>query len=151
METPEGRILSVRTSDSPPHAVVEVSASVNCARCAAGKGCGAGILGTDETSRRVDALIADGLDLSEGDRVLIELAPRNLLRAALIVYGLPLLGAVAGAATAWLSGTGDLGAALAALAGIGVGILAGRLRLQRTGCLRTFTPTITARLAGISG
>lgn len=148
MENPQGRILSVHSNATPPRAVVEVVASISCARCAAGKGCGAGILGGDEKSRRVDALIARGLDLTEGDRVRIELAPNNILRASMIVYGLPLLGAVAGAAGAWLAGMGDLGAAVAAIAGVGVGILAGRLRLQRTGCLRTFTPTVTARLAG---
>lgn len=78
---------------------------------------------------------------------MLELAPHNLLRASLLVYGLPLLGAVAGAAGAWILGTGDLGAAIATLAGAGVGILAGRLRLQRTGCLRDFTPVVTTRIA----
>lgn len=147
METPQGRILSVQSDAIPPRAVVEVIASISCARCAAGKGCGAGILGGDEKPRRVDALITQGLDLREGDRVQIALAPNDLLRASAIVYGLPLLGAVAGAAGAWWAGLGDLGAAFSALAGVGVGILAGRLRLQRTGCLQTFTPTVTARLA----
>lgn len=148
MENPRGRILSVHSDATPPRAVVEVIASISCARCAAGKGCGAGILGGDEKSRRVDALIARGLDLREGDNVRIELASNNLLHASSIVYGLPLLGAVAGAAGAWLAGMGDLGAAVAALAGIGTGVLAGRLHLHRAGCLRTFTPTVTARIAG---
>ena len=147
MDNPQGRILSIHRDKIPPHAVVEVAASLRCARCAAGKGCGAGLLGGDDKPRRVDALITQNLDLVEGDQVAIELAPDNLLRASMIVYGLPLLGAVTGAAGAWLSGAGDLGAAIAALAGIGVGILAGRLRLQRTGCLRTFTPVVTARIA----
>lgn len=147
METPQGRILSVQSDAIPPSALVEVTASVSCARCAAGKGCGAGILGGDEKPRQVDALIARGLNLREGDRVQIALAPNNLLRASAIVYGLPLMGAVAGAAGAWWAGLGDLGAAFSALAGVGVGILAGRRRLQRTGCLQMFTPTVTARLA----
>ena len=147
MENPQGRILSIHRDDTPPFAVVEVASSIRCARCAAGKGCGAGLLGTDEKLRRVDALILRDLDLRKGDHVRIELAPNNLLRASLIVYGLPLLGGVAGAAGAWLSGTDDLGASIAALVGVGIGILAGRLRLQRSGCLRTFTPTVTARIA----
>ena len=147
MDNPQGRILSIHLDDTPPHAVIEVAASIRCARCAAGKGCGAGILGGDEKLRRVDALIANDLDVGEGDQVAIELAPNNLLRASSIVYGLPLLGAVGGASGAWLSGMGDLGAAIAALAGVGVGILSGRRHLQRTGCLRTFTPVVTARIA----
>jgi len=150
MDNPQGRILSIHRDDTPPHAVVEVAASIRCARCAAGKGCGAGILGGDDKLRRVEALIAIDLDVGEGDQVAIELAPNNLLRASSIVYGLPLLGAVAGASGAWLSGMGDLGAAIAALAGVGVGILTGRRRLQRTGCLRTFTPVVTARIAPVA-
>ena len=146
MENPQGRILSIHRDSTPPYAVVEVAASIRCARCAAGKGCGAGLLGGDEKLRRVDALIVRDLDLVEGDHVRIELAPNNLLRAAFVVYGLPLLGGVAGAAGAWFLGTDDPGAAIAAFAGVGVGILAGRLRLQRSGCLRTFTPTVTARI-----
>ena len=149
MDNPQGRILSIHRDDTPPHAVVEVAASIRCARCAAGKGCGAGILGGDEKLRRVDALLANDLDVGEGDQVAIELAPNNLLRASSIVYGLPLLGAVGGASGAWLSGMGDLGAAIAALAGVGVGILSGRRHLQRTGCLRTFTPVVTARIAAV--
>lgn len=149
MNNPQGRILSIYRDDTPPHAVIEVAASIRCARCAAGKGCGAGILGGDEKLRRVDALIANNLDVGEGDQVAIELAPNNLLRASFIVYGLPLLGAVGGASGAWLSGMGDLGAAIAALAGVGVGILSGRRHLQRTGCLRTFTPVVTARIAAV--
>ena len=147
MDNPQGRILSIHRDESPPHAVVEVAASLRCARCAAGKGCGAGLLGGDPKLRRVDALITQDLDLVEGDQVAIELASDNLLRASVIVYGLPLFGAVTGAAVAWLAGADDLGAAIAALAGVSVGILTGRLRLQRTGCLRTFTPVITSRIA----
>jgi sigma-E factor negative regulatory protein RseC len=149
MDSPRGRILSVHLKDAPPHAVVEVAASVRCARCAAGKGCGAGLFGGDDKPRQVDALIASDLVLGEGDQVRIELAPNNLLRASLIVYGLPLLGALAGAAVAWLSGAGDLGAAAAALAGAGLGMLAGRLRLQQSECLRAFTPVVTARIAAV--
>lgn len=150
MENPQGRILSIYPDDTPPHAVVEVAASIRCARCAAGKGCGAGLLGGDERPRRVDALIARDLELGEGDHVRIELAPNNLLRASLIVYGLPLLGALVGAAGAGLSGAGDVSAALAALGGAGIGMLAGRLRLRKNECLRAFTPVVTARIPAAS-
>jgi sigma-E factor negative regulatory protein RseC len=150
MENPQGRILSTHLDDTPPHVVVEVAASISCARCASGKGCGAGLLGGDDRPRRVDALIARDLELDEGDQVRIELAPNNLLRASSIVYGLPLLGALAGAAGAWLSGMGDPGAALAALAGASLGMLAGRSRLQKNQCLRAFTPVVTTRISTAS-
>lgn len=146
MESPRGRVLTVHDNAVPPRAVVEVTASLRCARCEAGKGCGAGILGGDKSLRRVDVLIPRGLDVRQGDKVSIELAPNKLLRASLIVYGLPLCGAIAGAFAAWLSGAGDIGAAFAALAGAGIGVVVGRLRLRRADCLRHFTPTVSARL-----
>jgi positive regulator of sigma E activity len=86
------------------------------------------------------------MHVSAGDRVSIELAPRNLLRASLLVYGLPLAGAVGGAALAYLSGFGDPGGAIAALAGAGAGLLAGRYRLRQAGCLKDLTPSIAACL-----
>lgn len=150
MDNPQGRILSVYQDDTPPHALVEVAASLRCARCASGKGCGAGLLAGDEKPRRVDALIGHDLQLGEGDRVAIQLSPNNLLRAAWIVYGLPLVSGVAGAVVAWLMGMGDVGASLAAFAGIGAGMLAGRRRLQQSECLRKFTPVVTAKIASVS-
>ena len=94
----------------------------------------------------MDALISGGVDVRAGDEVTVELASDNLLRAAGIVYGLPLSGAIGGAGIASLLGAGDPGAAGLALAGVVSGVAAGRLRLRRTGCLRRFTPTVTGRL-----
>lgn len=146
MDNPRGRVIAVTGFAPAPHALVEVDASINCARCAEGKGCGAGLLGRTSGSRRVEALIAVGLTVGEGDEVRIELAPGNLLQASMIVYGLPLSGAVLGAALAYFSGLGELYAAMAALGGIFAGLTVARLRLQRATCLRQFTPTIVERL-----
>jgi positive regulator of sigma E activity len=86
----------------------------------------------------------------EGDRVSIELAPDNLLLAALLVYGLPLTGAIIASAAAWFLGAGDLIAAAMAVVGTGVGMTIGRMRLRKARCLRNFIPTVTARLSGAS-
>jgi sigma-E factor negative regulatory protein RseC len=145
MDLPEGRILSIDTAARPPRAVVEVTSAVQCARCAAGRGCGAGIVAATGRRHRVDAVVAGHLTVRAGDRVTIELAPDNLLRAATIVYGLPLAGAMAGAAGAYFAGLDEAAAAFAVLAGIATGAVAGRLRLQRAACLRRFVPTVTAR------
>ncbi len=75
----------------------------------------------------------------------IELAPRHLLNAALVVYGLPLGGALFGAVIAYSLGLGDLYAAIAGLAGIAAGIAIARRRAARDQC--QFTPTIVARHA----
>jgi sigma-E factor negative regulatory protein RseC len=147
MENPRGRIIAVERSVAAPYALVEVEAIVHCARCREGRGCGAGLLGSSAGNRRVTALIGEGLAVDEGDEVRIELAPSNLLQASLVVYGAPLVGAVVAAALAYLSGLGDLPASLAALAGIIGGLLVARRRLQKSGCLRRFTPTVVERLA----
>lgn len=146
MDNPRGRVIAITGFEPAPHALVEVDAAFSCARCAEGKGCGAGLLGRTTGSRRVDALIGGGLTVREGDEVRIELAPSNLLQASMIVYGLPLSGAVLGAAVAYLAGLGELYAAMAALGGILAGLTVARLRLLRSDCLRQFTPTIVERL-----
>jgi sigma-E factor negative regulatory protein RseC len=143
---PEGQIISVDSRGDPAHAVVEVAASFRCARCASGKGCGAGLLVGNAAPRLVEALVARELDLQVGDRVQIELRADNVLRGAGLVYGLPLGGALAGAALAWWSGGGDAVAALAAAAGALAGVAAAHWRLRHETCLRQFTPLVTARL-----
>ena len=143
MENPRGRILSLHGINSDTYAIVEVDALVACARCAAGKGCGAGLLGGDTTSKRVEAMISSRLELQQGDEVFITLQPKNLLRAALLVYGLPLAGALLGAAAAYGFGLNDAAAAVTALAGIAAGFWLARQRLQSVRCLRQFVPTVT--------
>lgn len=146
MDDPQGRIIALVSNNDGMRAVVEVDASEACPRCAAGRGCGAGIFTGRQKTRRVEALIAAGLDVSEGDSVRIELEPRNVLRAAAIVYGLPLSGAAVAAAIAYLAGLGDAGAAVLAIVGLFAGLYAGRRRLERQACLAQFTPTVSARV-----
>lgn len=146
MQHPEGQVLSVDTSAEPAQAVVEVSASFSCARCASGKGCGAGLIAGNAGPRRIEALVGRHLDLRVGDRVQLELAADRALRGAALVYGLPLCGALAGAAIAWGLGAGDAFAVLAATAGVLAGFALGRRRLRREECLRRFTPLVTSRL-----
>ena len=146
MKSPEARVIAVREGDGPRRVLVEVSASFRCARCASGKGCGAGLLGDDGSPRRVEALPGDLADLRAGDKVILDLAPQDLLRASALVYGLPLGGALVGAAVAGLLGAGDEVAAMAALAGAAVGVLAARLRVRRGECLQRFMPVVTARV-----
>ena len=128
--------------------MVAVTAALRCARCAAGKGCGADIVSGDARPRNVEARLAPGLELREGDRVRIELAPDGILQASLIAYGLPLAGAVLGAGAAYLAGVGDLAGVLAVLTGGGAGVLAARGRLRRSPCRDRLTPIVTSRIAG---
>ena len=141
MQTPTGTIVSLTDRAGSLRAVIEVDAAATCPRCAAGKGCGAGILDAGRRTKRVEAVIDPGMRLGEGDHVQLTLAPHSVLRASIIVYGVPLLGAVAGATVAYGFSLGDPAAALAALAGIGAGMLVGRRKLRRKECLREFIPT----------
>lgn len=128
------------------HALVEVDAAVQCARCAKGKGCGAGVFGGSAGKRRVNARIAVGLAIEQGDEVRIELPPKNLLQASLIMYGVPLFTAVSAVLAAHLAGFGELFAVLASVAGLATGMLIARFQLRNTGCLRRFRPTVVARI-----
>ena len=141
--------MSLVDSTDGVRAVVKVELAAACPRCASGKGCGAGILSTDVGSGQpVEATVPRDLDLCEGDVVEISLAPENLLQAALIVYGLPMLGAIAAAALAYGFSLGDAAAALAALFGLGAGLMVGRSRLRQRSCLRKFVPVVERRVAG---
>ena len=145
MQNREGHVVSVRSDDSGTRALVEVDSVVVCERCESGRGCGAGLLGREPGDKRVEAFVAEDLTVQSGDLVSIVLAPRNILRAAVIVYGYPLLGAVSAAIMSYAIGLGDAHGAIAALTGLVAGILLAKIRLRSTGCLREFTPTIVDR------
>lgn len=146
MTDPTGTIVQIIRDDRGTHAIVDVEAAAVCARCAAGRGCGAGLFAGRQGTRRLELAIAADRDFEEGDVVALELAPANVLRAASIVYGLPLTGAAIGAALAYFVALGDAGAAVMALVGLGAGAIAGRQRLASESCLARFTPTV-ARMA----
>ena len=146
MEQATGHIIALETGSASLRAEVEVSAAVACARCASGRGCGAGLLGASEKTRRVHALIAAGVDVHEGDEVRIELSPLQLLRASWLVYGLPLVAAVIATGVAYLFGLDDFYAVAAAVVGMAAGLVVARRQLSSASCLYRFTPTIVARL-----
>ena len=146
MQNPKGKVVSLVDGNDGQLAVVTVDVAAACPRCAAGKGCGAGLLAAGGAERQVEASIPAGLEIAADDNVEISLAPDNLLQAALIVYGLPMLGAVAAAAVAYTLSLGDAAAALAALLGLAAGLALGRWRLRQTECLQRFVPAIARRL-----
>lgn len=141
MDNPTGRVLSLVDNRNGARAVIEFDAAAACPRCAAGRGCGAGLL-QPGGRRQIEAVVPEGIYPKVDDRVEVSLAPRNLLRAAVAVYGFPLTGGLAAAAFAYALELGDTAAAVAALLGVGVGIAASRWRLRQRPCLGSFTPTI---------
>lgn len=147
METPEGRVVKIVRSAAGERVIVDVDAAAACPRCAAGRGCGAGILQGSGEVRRVEAMIESGITLREGDSVRLQLEGSSVLKASAIVYGIPLAGAAVGAACAYLFGLGDAGASLLAIGGLAAGFAVGRRRLRRRDCLAAFTPTAVGRLS----
>lgn len=119
-----------------------------CARCAAGRGCGAGLLGAQRKPAVIEAKVAGGISLRAGDRVRLEFVPAELLRAAWLAYGLPLTGFVAAALAATRIAPGS---ELAAVAGAALGLLAGaaygRRSLRLNGCVGRCVPVVSERLA----
>lgn len=147
MDNPTGIVQAVLTDTDGRRAIVEVDAGVVCPRCAAGKGCGAGLLVNAGQAPRVEATVSADSVLRAGDRVELVLASDKLLRAALIGYGLPLLGALVAASIAGLLALGDLAAALAASAGLAFGVIVGRRWLRRGTCMQDFVPMVRHRLS----
>lgn len=141
MDSPAGKVIAVRRSASGTRVTVDVDASAVCPRCAEGKGCGAGLFGMRRQGRRIEAEFASDAVVVSGDVVRLQLAPRSLLRASVIVYGWPLAGALAGAVAGYASGSGDTAAALLALLGLAAGAVLARRRLARRDCLRDLVPT----------
>ncbi|GMR17339.1 MAG: hypothetical protein BMS9Abin32_422 [Gammaproteobacteria bacterium] len=124
MNSPTATVLAVE----PAGLTLQVESAATCSRCAAGRGCGAGLLAAAAKTQQIRVPVADGMSLRPGDNVVLTLRPGALLRAAFIGYGMPLLGALLALLPGpWLvHGPGDAGAALLAAAGLGAGVLAGR-------------------------
>lgn len=90
-----------------PHAWVACRAQRDCPRCAEGRGCGGGLLGRwlGDRLHRVRVVHDGGIEV--GDCVVIGLEERMLVRATLLVYGIPLLSLFAGAILAAMLGGGS--------------------------------------------
>lgn len=118
------------------HAYVEVGGA-GCSRCHETGGCQSGILGQLFSGKPRQFRIANRIGAAPGDHVVVRVTQGATLRAAMLTYALPvlslLLGAVAGTALGE-AGNGDVPAALGALAGLAIGVLAGlTLRWTRIG------------------
>lgn len=146
MDNPVGTIQTIDYGPDEHRLTVAVDVSTACPRCAAGKGCGAGIFSGRERTRRVDAVANQSQILAVGDTVQLQLTETSLLSAASFVYGIPLAGALGAAALAYGLRLGDAAAAVAALVGLGLGVLIARWRLAEPNCLRRFVPRVQEKL-----
>ena len=134
---------AIVTSVSGKHAIVRAGSMV-CARCAAGKGCGAGVFGAGGKAREMTVTVADGLRVAPGDPVILSLRDSSLTRAAWYAYGLPLAGLLSASALAALLGADDAAALLSGAAGLAGGLIAGRWLGRRQDCVSRMRPVISA-------
>ncbi len=132
------------------HAYVETNGAADgCGHCHEAGGCQSGILTQLFGNKSWHYRLANRIDAVQGERVVVRVAEGSMLRAALAVYVLPLLGLLLGAAAGagWReSVNADAGAALGALAGFLLGLLAGLL-LRRAGLGRITEPELVRRSA----
>jgi len=75
---------------------LELQRSSACDHCELNQGCGTGALGRLLGRRSRPLVIETDRECKPGDRVLVELPESALVRASLLLYGLPLLGLVLG-------------------------------------------------------
>jgi positive regulator of sigma E activity len=146
MDNPTGTIQSVVAENDGVRAIVSVDVAIACPRCAAGKGCGAGLFSGNGRTHTVEAVANQHMALGKGDFVELRLAPNNVLAASAIVYGIPLAGAIAAAGAAYFMQFGDSAAAVAAVSGLVAGLMISRWQLNRAGCIDKFVPHIEKRL-----
>jgi len=133
MDSPVATVLSV----SGGSAQVQVADASACPRCAAGNGCGAGIRDSGRGTVAVTARISNELNLVAGDRVTLSLAPRDLVRSALFVYGAPLAGLLlaTGLSGVFFDSASDGLVLGLGLFGLLLGALAGRFLARRDACV----------------
>ncbi len=102
---------------------LELERESSCGGCELRDGCGVGALGRLLARRRKSLRIDTERRLEPGDRVLLALPERALVRLSLLLYGLPLAGLLGGAllpALLW-PGTADAIAVFGGAAGFCVG------------------------------
>lgn len=101
---------------------VRVQRSGGCGRCHEEGGCG-----NAAESRCDEFVVLSEFDVKPGDRVRIVVPEGAALRAALLAYGLPLGGLLAGAVLGFFVAGTDLASVLGAAGGLIIGLLALRL------------------------
>ena len=120
-----GQVVRVEGAD----VWVETRRQSTCSGCAAEKGCGTAVLSKVLGQRRTLVRVLGSMPLQVGDRVVIGIAERALVRGSLAVYAVPLLllllGAVLGEVGAGngLWDNAELGSLVLGVGGLAAGLL----------------------------
>lgn len=146
MITETGRVLEVDGG----WALVACRRQVECARCAEGRGCGGGVLGKllGDRLHKVRAVTGE-VSVAPGDQVLIGLGEDAVMRAAVVVYLVPLLAALGGGIVSGVMlGAGELGTIAGAVAGFLLGLRWARGYSRRHAADAALQPVVLRRTDG---
>lgn len=129
-------------------ALVEVQRQSGCSACNVGDSCGTSVVAKLFGNGNATRLrVIDHIGLSPGERVVIGLRDRVLVRASLIAYLLPLLAVIGTAGAADQAGAGDTGSAIGALIGLALGLWLARIITGGSGAKARFRPLLLRRIS----
>jgi sigma-E factor negative regulatory protein RseC len=111
--------------------VLELQRGSACGNCEMSQGCGTGALGRLLGKRLRPLVVETDQDYRPGDEVELALPEATLVRASLLVYGLPLLGMLLGGSVASVATASDWLVAVAVCAGFLAGFLCAAFSTSR--------------------
>src|SRR5689334_6815725 len=112
---------------------LEPEQTTSCGGCASAAACGHGDSGIGSVARRTEArrFRLEGEGLQMGDRVVLGVGDRALIKAALLAYGLPLFSAIVAGGLAQGTWGDDVITLFAMANGLAFGLLAARHGARR--------------------
>jgi sigma-E factor negative regulatory protein RseC len=142
MNSVTGKVVAV----SGRKASVKLASAVVCPRCAAGRGCGAGLFGGSAKASELHVEMPADVSFRTGDPVTLSLSGTYLVQASLLAYGLPLAGALLTILIGQLFAAPltDLSGVILGIAGLASGILLSRKFLHGFSCLQRFVPLVSS-------
>lgn len=128
---------------------LEPEQTTSCGNCASAAACGHGDSGMGTVARRIEArrfrMDNDGERLREGDRVVLGVDERSLIKAAALAYALPLVSAILAGGLAEGAWGDDILTMLSMAGGLGVGLLAAGLGARRLSARGDLSPRYLRR------
>jgi len=122
--------------------MIQVQRQSTCSHCELSRGCGTGAIGRLLSRRNKPLTISNKYNLRPGDRVVLGMPNKAFLKASLLIYGLPLLGMLAGGLLAqWLFGESEMVTLILATSGFVCG-LAYSAYIARSRFLYQFSPVV---------
>lgn len=111
---------------------IEVQRQTSCGGCALSKGCGVGALGRLLGRRSKPIVINSELKLRPGDHILLGIPDQGLLKASILIYGLPMLMLLIAAIVAQLVTNGsEVAISVLAVSGFLGGILLSSILIEK--------------------